>query len=132
MMYAGTATIDYVCKDTNKVVAWLDNGLREYYYSMIPKASYPNRQMYAAHITVVRSQPKEVVTEFVKNSHIWGKYQGEDVVFYYNGEIHFFPPYYYLDVWSDAIGCVRESLGLDRFRKGHDRYHITIGNIKGV
>jgi hypothetical protein len=113
-----------------RVVAWVDQGIADFYRSLIPKYYFVQPQKYPAHITVVR-----LSKESAKNMEVWNKYEGEEVPIQYGNEIGFDGIYYYLNVMSDRIGAIREELGLPRFRFGDlgaDRccYHITIGNCK--
>jgi len=112
--------------DQQRAVVRIDQEIVDYYYSLIPKAKYAKRQMYPAHITVVRIPPIEVI----KNEEAWGKYEGEKISFIYNGEIKFESPYFFIEAWSERIGDIREELGLPRFRQSFTSYHITVGNVK--
>jgi len=124
MRYEGKAILEYSIR--SRVVAWIDDQIARYYFSLIPKAKYPMRQMYPPHITVVRSHPIEIV----ENREPWGKYEGREITFRYDGLVQFRFPYFYLDAWSEEIGEIRKELGLEPYRPGFDRYHITIANIK--
>lgn len=115
-----------------RAVVWADQGIADLYRALIPKYYYADKQMYPAHITVVRLK-----LENVKNLDVWNRYQGESVPFQYDNEIRFDGTYFYLNVQSDRIGDIREELGLPRFRFGDlgaDKrcYHITIGNCKNA
>ena len=109
-----------------RAIVEVDQGIANYYRSLIPKYHYVQPQMYAAHITIVRTGK-----ETPKNMASWGKYEGEEIPFVYENQIHTDGNYWYLNVQSDRIGDIREELGLPRFRFGdRNYYHITIGNVK--
>ena len=108
----------------NWAILLIDQQIAEYYFSLIPKYYYAKRQMYDAHITVVRFG-----IETPTNSLVWGKYEGERIMFEYVPKVEMSRVYFYLNAFSDQIGDIREELGLPRFRFS-DHYHITIGNLK--
>jgi len=112
--------------DKSRAVLWVDKAIVDYYYSLIPKAKYAQRQKYKPHITVVRTAP----IELPPNMDDWGLYQNEKVKFYYSNQIKFDPPYFYLDAWCERIEEIRTELGLNKFRLNQTCYHITIGNTK--
>ena len=115
-----------------KVIAEIDQGISDYYRSLIPKYYNVKPQAYKAHITIVRLN-KETPT----NLENWGKHEGRTISFKYDPNIHTAGKYFVIDAYSDEIGDVREELGLPRFRddtafggEKYDRYHISIGNTK--
>jgi len=113
-----------------RAIVEVDQGISDFYRKLIPKYNYVQSQMYAAHITVVRTG-KETPT----NMSAWGKYEGQEIPFTYDNQVYSDKTYWYLNVQSDRIGDIREELGLPRFRLGElgaDRksYHITIANSK--
>lgn len=129
-MHQAIATIKY--GPDLKVCAIVDQGISDFYRSLIPKYYYPNRQKHAAHITVVRSG-KEAPT---KLEH-WGKYEGLQIEFEYDSFIHFDGKYFWLNAYSETIGKIREELGLPKYRDDRhfggvlrSEYHITIANVK--
>jgi hypothetical protein len=106
------------------VVVNIDDNIKEYYYSLIPKYYYAQRQMYKAHISVVR-----------------GRYQtypacmrsiGRVVDFEYENVVRFDGTYFFLQVFSDEIGKIRQSFGLTYYPWIFTSFHITVGNIKEV
>jgi hypothetical protein len=112
-----------------KAVIRVDQGISDYYRSLIPAYFYAQPQLYPAHITVVRTRIED------PDFNYWRKYQGETITFEYNGVVQYGQKYFYLDVFSDRIGDIREELGLPRFRfteLGAERgcYHLTIANRK--
>ena len=113
-----------------RVIAIIDQGISDYYRSLIPKYYQVQPQKYGAHITIVRTDK-----ESPKQLAAWGKYQGQSISFEYSPEIHFDGSYWYLNVRSQQIGDIREELGLPRFRfqelsSKDGCYHISIGNNK--
>ena len=107
--------------NTNVVVD-IDDQIVQYYYSLIPKYYYAQRQMYRGHITVIRT-----------GFETWPKsidYTGRTIFFYYENVVRFTEPYFYLNVYSDDIGNLRRSLGLTYNRWTFTCFHITVGNIK--
>ncbi len=129
MIYSSTAIVKY---ENDKVYALVDQQISDYYRSLIPKYIYVQPQKYKAHITIVRSGK-----ERAPNIIFWGKYEGLIINFKYDSAIKSDSLYFWLNVFSDDIGDIREELGLEKFRNdlafgGTQRtsYHITIGNKK--
>lgn len=113
-----------------RAVVWVDQDISNLYRKLIPKYYYPQPQMYNAHITVVRTSK-----ESVKDLSSWNKYNGEIISFEYERYVNFDGIYFYLNVFSDRIGEIRQELGLPRFRFGElgsakGCYHISIANCK--
>lgn len=110
----------------------VDQGISDFYRSLIPKWIKTNSQMYPAHISVVR---KEVPV----NLEFWGKHEGEEVEFVYSNEIHHGTVYWWLNAFSKRLEEVRIELGLpvsSQYTRPPDSwikcFHITIGNMKGL
>lgn len=115
------------------VVLDIDQQIVNYYRRLLPKAisHYLQRQMYDAHISVVRKEIVEPKMEF------WGKYDGECIDFWYSNAIRNSDVYFWIDVWSKRLEEIRDELGLpneslyiqppEGFRK---TFHFTIGNRK--
>lgn len=109
----------------------VDQGIVDYYLSLIPKCKNLNRQAYPAHISVVRK-------EEIPNKDLWGRYQGEEVKFYYSGHVHNGKVYYWLNAWCERLEEIRLELGLPVSSeytlppegKWIKTFHITIGNCK--
>lgn len=116
----------------NKLIVEVDQGINDYYRKLIPKWIKTNKQMYAAHISVVRK-------EIPPNMQYWGKYDGDEVEFYYENIIRFGTVYCWLNVFSTRLEEIRLELGLpvssmytlppEGFAKC---FHTTIGNFKGL
>lgn len=107
--------------DDSKVVVLIDEGIAWYYYNLIPKYFCASPQMYDAHITVVRTR-KEYRTKI--------DVSGRVVRFEYEPTVRYREPYFYVAVYSDEIGRLRQSLGLTYFRTGFNEFHISVGNTK--
>jgi len=105
-------------------VLLIDQQIAEYYFSLIPKYYYAQRQMYDAHITVVR-----LGVETPTNRSVWGRYEGERIMFEYIPTVESGGAYFFLNAYSERIGDIRVELGLPRCRFGN-HYHITVGNRK--
>lgn len=121
-MFEGQAKLTYY---SDYAVAYIDKGIYDFYRWLIPKARKPQPQKYPPHITVVR---RSIEKPTVQDN--WRKYEGQSVLFRYDGLIHTNGIYYWLDAWSDEIGRIREELGLGFYRPPFDRYHISLGNEK--
>ena len=108
---------------TSWCIAWVDDEIREYYSSLVPKYFYLQPPAAKAHATIVRKS-----IEQVQDWSVWNKPYEVDIE--YDGLIQYDDVYFWLNCWSKDIGDLREKFGLPRFRAGFDRYHITIGNRK--
>ncbi len=128
-------TVGVMHYDRARAVVWVDQGIADFYRSLIPKSKGVQSQAQKAHITVVRATSQKQI-EAPTNVEAWGKYEGERIPFEYDPEIKFDSPYWFLEAWSERIGDIREELGLPRFRHTdlakppYKSYHITLGNIK--
>lgn len=118
----GRAILKYF---TNYAIAYVDQALGNYYFSLAPKAWNLQRPREKAHITIVR---KDLELPAYDN---WGFRDGKDLIFYYVPCISRDATYAWINVWSEEIGNLRQVLGLPRFRDGFTCYHLTIGNFKG-
>jgi hypothetical protein len=124
-MFVSWATIKYerIGRD-HKAYAIVDQGIVDYYFSLIPKYFIAQRQAYRAHITIVRNG-----RDFPKNLDFWAKYEGEKFQFEYSHEVEYDEKYLWINVKSERISKIRDQLGL--FVRDNDNYHISIGNFKG-
>lgn len=125
-MHTSTGVLNY--GPGIRIIVSIDQGIADYYRSLIPKYYYVQPQKYRAHITVVRTN-KETPTKFTA----WGKHRDQKIAFQYDPYINCDGKYWFLDATSEQIGDIREELGLPRFRFS-DRgcYHISIGNCKDI
>ena len=108
----------------------VDQGIADYYRSLIPKSIKPNRQAYPAHISVVRK-------ETVPRMDLWRKYEGEELEFHYSPMIHSGTVYCWLNCFSTKLEEIRLELGLPvsseytRPPEGYVKcFHCTLGNYK--
>lgn len=122
-MFNSIGQLDY--NSAGKLILLIDREIVNYYYSLIPKYYYPNRQFYPPHITVVRCR-----IEKPANLDFWGKYQGEELQFSYNSVIEYVEPYFYINCWSPKLCKIRQELGLLPFRQGFNSFHFSIANLK--
>ena len=107
-------------------VAYIDRGLIDYYRSLIPKTHYVQPQKYPPHITIVRQK-----IEASPKKENWGKYEGMEIILYYDNRICYnYDLYYWLNAKSPQIEAIRIELGLPVYRVPFNSYHITIGNKK--
>lgn len=129
-MFKSQGKLSYSIGEYHKLILQIDPEIVRYYRSLMPKYIQTNSQMYRPHISVVRH-------EIVPNLDLWGKYEGETIVFYYDGIIHSGTVYYWLNCFSGRLEEIRIELGLsvhslyteppDTFKKV---FHCTLGNIK--
>lgn len=123
-MFHSKGKIKYsIDRDGHKVVVYIDPGIVHFYYALIPKYYYVNRQREFPHITVVRFFERI-------DKKFWKKYDGKEIDFSYSTSIMFDGKYWTLPCWSDEIGNIREELGLPFYRGNYNHYHITLGNNK--
>lgn len=134
MLFKSTGILRYGGNHSLRVVT--DQQLADYYRSMIPKTISTNRPRWPAHITVVREingMEVDKPTDFTA----WGRYEGEEVEFYYDNYVHSGKVYYWLNCFCQRLEEIRLELGL----KCHSRYtrppegfrkcfHMTIANLK--
>lgn len=128
-MFNSTGILKYH-NNPYKLIVEIDQNICDYYRSLIPKWIKTNRQMYSAHISVVRN-------EVPVNLEHWGKYEGEEIEFLYENEIKFGAVYCWLNVWCKRLEEIRLELGLpvsspytlppEGFAKC---FHSTLGNFK--
>lgn len=135
-LYESTGIIRYF-NDPNadpfrcKMIVEVDPEIVRFYRSLIPKSIRTNKQMYDPHISVIRKE-----RDFKRE--LWGKYEGQEVVFQYSNIVRWGTVYYWLDAYSETLRQIRLELGLqpttalNRPPDGKECYHITLGNIKGL
>ncbi len=117
------ATPGIIHYGTNMAVANIDQDVANFYYRLLPKSIGAQKQMFQAHVTIVRY-------EDIADKIIWGEYDGEQVEIHYNNNIKNDGVYYWLDVQCERLRKIREELGLDPYPPWRNRFHITIGNVK--
>lgn len=121
--YESTGTVFY--GPGIRAVVEIDEGIINFYRSLIPKYYTIKPQKYKAHITIVRLN-----IEKPTNMEPWGKYEGEKIKFSYSPRIKNDLTYFWLDSYSEDIERIREELGLPKYRVDRQEYHITIANLK--
>jgi hypothetical protein len=131
MLYQSKGILRYSIVDIGyKLIVEVDQGISDFYRRLIPKARYVKPQMYSAHISVVRR-------ETPPNLEFWGKYDGEEIEFWYDTDIKWGKVYYWLNTFSERLEFIRTELGLPvsseytRPPEGFIKcFHCTIGNTK--
>lgn len=128
-MYEGTGVVKY--GPGLRVIAQIDQGISDFYFSLIPKYYNAKPQAYRAHITIVRLRKETPTLD------AWGLHEGRLIRYQYDPVINMGDKYFWLNVFSEEIGDIRVALGLLRYRddsawggKKHASYHITLGNRK--
>lgn len=126
----------------NKLIVEVDQQIADYYRCLIPKWIPVQRSRWAAHVTVIREK-EGLETEVPTNWDVWGKYEGQEIDFYYGNEVRYGEIYFWLDILSVEMEKIRDELGIvylpptpeNKWRippKGFKKYfHMTIGNLKG-
>lgn len=133
LMFSSIGTIRYETKDEGyRLSVEIDQQIADYYRALVPFWKPITRQRYGAHITVVR-----IGKEVPVNIEHWGKYDGEQVPFFYEPCVYEGTVYYWLNVWCVRLEEIRKELGLpvtslytlppEGFVKC---FHCTIGNKK--
>lgn len=116
-------------ENPDKLILEVDQGLSDFYFSMVPKCVGLKKQYYPAHISVVRNV-------IVPNKAFWKKYEGNIINFTYEDYIYNDELYYWLHVFSSELEDIRKELGLKPSGDvtlspdGRHKFHITIGNLK--
>ncbi len=106
-----------------KLVLAADEGIAEYYRSMVPKSITINPQRYPAHVSVVRRETPPLMSA-------WGVHEGAPVWFEYENIIANDEKYYWLNVRCKRLEEIRVELGLEPHPWWRNSYHLTIGNVK--
>lgn len=130
-MFKSTGQLRYSRKEDNFwLVLDIDKQIADYYRSFIPKQYIYNLPRYLPHISIVRKEKP-------LNIDVWGKYNGEDTDFYYDGYVYIGNLYCWIDAFSDKLEKIREELGLpvhstitmppEGFKRN---FHITLVNFK--
>lgn len=107
-----------------RAILLVDQGISDFYRSMIPKWEHVDRQLYPAHISVVRHETPPLLGS-------WESYDGEEVRFDYDTTIHADGKYFWINAWSPRLCEIRTELGLPPYRSWRGSFHITVGNMKG-
>lgn len=130
MKVTGEGSLHYeFVRGLYRLVVDVDPGIVEYYRALVPRHVRINRQKYTPHISVVRE-------EVLPNPAPWSAHEGQVLVFDYSIAVKNNDVYYWLEVYSDRLGDVRDELGLTRGcwytwpPDGADCFHCTLGNKK--
>lgn len=114
-----------------KLIVDVDQGICNYYTSLLPKHIRLNKQKYKSHISVVRNE--------IPDLNFWNKYENEEIKFLYDPEVKFNELYCWLNIWCNRLEEIRQELGLpvsSRFTlppEGFTKcFHCTIGNFKNI
>jgi hypothetical protein len=133
-LHSSTGVLRYTQRDGYgfRCVLDIDQQISEYYRALLPKWIYVNRQMYPAHVSVVRK-------EVPPNLEAWGRHEGEEIEFQYEHFVYNDNVYYWLNVFCTRLEEIRAELGLPvsspitRPPSGFLKcFHSTIGNVKGL
>lgn len=106
-----------------RAIVEVDQGIADFYRSLLPKWIKTTRQRYGAHISFVRHETPPKMEE-------WNRYEGVVVPYRYSNIIYNDETYYWIHAESGELERIRMELGLPRNRIGRDWFHITIGNTK--
>ena len=129
LFYESTGQLQY-SKDW-RLVLRVDQGLADYYRSLIPKWTPCQRPRWPAHVTIVRQEKETPV-----NKQFWWRYNNERVKFLYSPIVHQGKVYYWLNVYCNRLEEIRIELGMpchsqhtqpEGFRKS---FHVTVANMK--
>lgn len=120
----------------SKLIIEADQGIVDYYFSMIPKyVRNLNRPRYRAHISVIRN---ERVTNQQALQKLSREINRSAISFEYCNTIYHTDLYYWLDIRCPALREIRKSVGLPELKHGvtfspdeRHQFHMTIGNTKG-
>lgn len=123
LIHSSTGTMRY--GPGMRVVLEVDQGIADFYRSLIPKSFMVKPQRHPAHVSVVRH-------ETPRNMAAWGKHIGEQITFDYSPQIVNDETYFWLDVKCARIEEIRIELGLLSHPPWRNLFHITLGNMKGL
>ena len=133
LLHSSVGTFQYWhSKGSYKAIVRADQGISDFYRTLIPKYYYVAPQMYPAHISVVR---KEVPYK----KQLWGAHAGEKIEFFYSPIIQHGEVYWWLNVFCKRLEEIRTELGLpvsSPYTRPPDGFskclHLTIGNTKAL
>ena len=129
-LFKSTGVLRY--SDDFRLALEVDQGISDFYRSLLPKSVERNKPRWPAHITVVRQEKEKPV-----HTQYWRKYDNQSVDFYYSPIVHEGKVYYWLNAFCTDLEQIRAELGLpvvsqytlppEGFKKC---FHITIANMK--
>jgi hypothetical protein len=132
-LHTSTGVLEYARTENYgfRCVLGIDQEISNYYRALLPKWISTNRQMYPAHVSVVRK-------EVPPNLDVWGRHDGEVIEFQYEHFVYNDETYFWLNVFCSRLEEIRAELGLPvsspitRPPSGFLKcFHTTIGNCKG-
>ena len=124
MWHKAIGYLSYSIEDIGpKLVLNTDQGIADFYRSIVPKYINVNKPRYSAHISIVRKEPKV-------DMKLWGTKEGQPVEFEYFNELDWDELYIWLPIRSEAIKEIRKELGLAEYPWWINGYHLTVGNFK--
>lgn len=117
-MFQSRAKVEY---HTRWVVASCDPQLLDYYRWWVWRktAIWLSKPKHGAHISIVRGDIESA--EWDRNIN------GEEISFYYKGDLECHANYIWLPVWGDDLGRVRESVGLNK--EPLKPFHMSVGTV---
>jgi hypothetical protein len=136
MLHTSKGTLKYH-NEPYKLILEVDQGIGDFYRSLIPKYMPAKKPLYPTHVTVVRGGKDGLVIEYPIHLEFWGKYEGEEVEYHYDPIVQCGTVYYWLNVFCKRLEDIRVELGMsvnspytlppEGFLKC---FHMTIGNKK--
>ena len=114
------------------IVLETNNGIMDFYRWLILKGKgfILHKPSWPAHVTVVRGEEP-------KNKSMWKAFQNEEIEFEYSYNVRYSGDtvsmknpelngtYWFIDIYSDRLSEIRQSLGLSAKQK----YHLTVGRV---
>jgi len=120
-MHKSTGTICY--GPGIKAFLLVDQGIADFYRSLIPKWIPNSPQRYKAHISFVRHENPPLMQ-------FWDKYAGQKLDFQYDTIIHRDETYFWLNAICPDLESIRVELGLPAHPWWRNKFHITLANCK--
>ena len=115
-----------------RLVLKVEQDLADYYRILIPKYYKPQRQCWAAHLTVVRPG-FDVIKDVSQWKSVLNDRQFERVEFIYRPYLESGGGFYWFNAWSKQLEHVRKELGLENVSKypyipeGYNKtFHCTV------
>lgn len=106
-----------------KISLLVDEGIADFYRSLIPRSVGIQVPRYPPHVSVTRNEQTTTEEPF-------GRYQGEQIEFEYSNMIVNDELYYWLEVQCPRLTEIRLEFGMNPMPWWDNGYHITVGNVK--
>lgn len=112
-----------------KLIVEVDPELARFYRGLIPAEFAVRKPKYPPHISLVRN-----ITP--PNLDAWGRHEGREIGFEYDGWIYNDETYWWLNILSEDCETIREELGLPKWGyptlspDNRHIFHCTIANMK--